>query len=216
MNAKEIIARRVAREFQNGYVVNLGIGTPTLAAKYLPEGVSVVLQSENGFLGLTDLEGEPDMDITNAGGQPVGIAPGGAFFDSCMSFAIIRSGRVDATVLGGLEADQRGNLANWMIPGKIVPGMGGAMDLVNGARNVIVAMEHTNKNGESKVVKECSLPLTGKGVVTTIITELAVIRVTPKGLILEETAPDVSVEDVSVATKADLHIAENVQTMDIV
>ena len=215
MDAKELIARRVARDFRDGFVVNLGIGVPTLAARYVAPGINVILQSENGFVGLTDLQGEPDKDLTNAGGMPVGIMPGGAFFDSAMSFAIIRSGRVDATVLGGLEVDQEGNLANWMVPGKTVPGMGGAMDLVTGAKQVIVAMEHRNKQGASKVLRRCTLPLTGKGVVTTIVTELAYIKVTPLGLVLHEVAPGVSVPDVLRATEADLIIAPDVKPMDL-
>ena len=215
MEAKELIARRVAKEFKDGYVVNLGIGTPTLAARYVPEGINVVLQSENGFLGLTDLKGEPDPDVSNAGGQPVGIVPGGAFFDSAMSFAIIRSGRVNATVLGGLEVDEEGNLANWMVPGKTIPGMGGAMDLVSGADNVIVAMEHTNKQGQSKILKKCTLPLTGRRVVTTVVTQLAYMQVTPEGLVLREVAPGVSTDDVRAATEASFLVANDVKCMEL-
>ena len=209
MDAKTIIAKRVAQEFQNGYVVNLGIGIPTLAADYLPEGVNVILQSENGFVGLGPLEGPGNPDLVNAGGKPVSIIPGGAVFDSAMSFAIIRGGHVDITVLGALEVDQEGNLANWMVPGKLVPGMGGAMDLVSGAKKVIVAMEHTAKDGARKILKRCTLPLTGKGVVDLIITNLCVFEVTPAGLILKETAPGVTVDEVKANTEADFLVGFN-------
>lgn len=203
MDSKSIIAKRVVQEFQDGYVINLGIGLPTLAADFLPPEIKVILQSENGFVGLAPLDGPADPDLVNAGGKPVSIIPGGAVFDSAMSFAIIRGGHVDVTVLGALEVDQEGNLANWMVPGKLVPGMGGAMDLVSGAKKVIVAMEHTSKDGEPKILKKCTLPLTGKNVVNLIVTNLCVFEVTPKGLVLKETYPGVTVEEVRAKTAAD-------------
>ena len=212
MDAKEIIARRIAQELKDGDVVNLGIGLPTMVSNYLPKGVNLVLQSENGFVGLAALK-EVDPDLVNAGGKPVGIVPGAAMFDSCTSFMLIRGGHVDATVLGGLEVDQQGNLANWMVPGKMVPGMGGAMDLVSGAKKVIVGMEHCSKDGGSKVLVSCTLPLTGKGVVNLIVTELAVIRVTIEGLVLDETAPGVTVEDVKAKTQAKLIVNPKLTTM---
>jgi acetate CoA/acetoacetate CoA-transferase beta subunit len=210
VNPKQIIAARVAKEMQDGDVVNLGIGLPTMVPNYLPENVNVILQSENGYVGLGPLEGEIDPDLVNAGGQPSGILPGGAFFDSVFSFELIRGGHVDVTVLGGLEADVKGNLANWMVPGKMVPGMGGAMDLVTGAKKVIVAMEHTAKNGSSKILEECRLPLTGKGVVDLIVTELAVFRVTEEGLVLEELQKGVDLETVKERTEASFIIGPNV------
>lgn len=216
MDAKTIIAKRVAQEFQDGDVVNLGIGIPTLAADYLPEGVSVILQSENGFVGLAPLVEAPIPDLVNAGGKPVSIIPGGAVFDSAMSFAIIRGGHVDVTVLGALEVDREGNLANWMVPGKLVPGMGGAMDLVSGAKKVIVAMDHTAKDGVAKIVKKCTLPLTGKGVVDLIITNLCVFEVMENGLVLKELAPMVTVDDVRVKTDADFVVASELHTMQLV
>ena len=216
MDGKRIIAKRVAQEFKDGYVVNLGIGIPTLAADFLPTGVSVILQSENGFLWLVPLDGPVDADLVNAGGKPVSIMPGGAVFDSAMSFAIIRGGHVDVTVLGALEVDQEGNLANWMVPGKLVPGMGGAMDLVSGAKKVIISMEHTGRDGKSKILKKCTLPLTGKGVVNVIITNLCVFEVTLAGLILLETAPGVTVDEVRANTEADFLIGPHVCTMPIV
>lgn len=211
MDVKTMIAKRVAQEFKDGDVVNLGIGIPTLAADFLPAGVHVTLQSENGFVGLAPLEGQEEPDLVNAGGKPVSIIPGGAVFDSAMSFAIIRGGHVDVTVLGALEVDQEGNLANWMVPGKIVPGMGGAMDLVSGAKKVIVAMEHTAKDGVPKILKKCTLPLTGKGVVDYIITNLCVFKVTMVGLILKETAQGVTVEEVRAKTEAEFLVGYSQQ-----
>jgi acetate CoA/acetoacetate CoA-transferase beta subunit len=202
VNPKQVIAARVAKEMKDGDVVNLGIGLPTMVPNYLPENVNVILQSENGYIGLGPLNGEIDPDLVNAGGQPSGINPGGAFFDSLFSFELIRGGHVDVTVLGGLEVDAKGNLANWMVPGKMVPGMGGAMDLVTGAKKVIVAMEHVAKNGSSKILEQCRLPLTGKGVVDLIVTELAVFRVTPEGLVLEELQAGVGLETVKEKTDA--------------
>jgi len=204
MDAKEFIARRVALEIQAGEVVNLGIGLPTMVANYLPQDMDVILHSENGFVGLTKEDGEIIPNLVNAGGKPCGIIPGGAIFDSMMSFALIRGGHVHVSVLGGLQVDQYGNLANWMIPGKKVPGMGGAMDLVAGAKKIIVAMEHCAKDGSAKIVKECTLPLTGKGKVHMIVTELAVFHVTLEGLILSEVAFGVDVETVKAKTAAEL------------
>lgn len=206
LTPKEIIAARVAKELKDGDVVNLGIGLPTMVPNYLPEDVNVILQSENGYIGLGPLEGDVDPDLVNAGGQPAGIIRGGAFFDSLFSFELIRGGHVDVTVLGGLEVDAQGNLANWMIPGKMVPGMGGAMDLVTGAKKVIVAMEHTSKKGAPKILEQCRLPLTGKGVVDLIVTELAVFRVTEAGLILEELQKGVSLETVREKTEASFEV----------
>jgi len=211
-NAKEIIARRVAAELKDGELVNLGIGLPTMVPDYLSQDISIVLQSENGFVGLGPVAG-PDPDLCNAGGVPAGIIPGGATFDSFLSFSLIRGGHVDVTVLGALQVDEQGNLANWMVPGKMVPGMGGAMDLVVGAKKVIVAMEHCAKDGSAKILKNCDLPLTAKGVVTMIVTELGVIRVTPQGLVLEETAPGVGAADVIAKTEARLTVSPTLKTM---
>jgi len=213
MDPKELkrvrMVKRIAQEFPDGALVNLGIGMPTMVANYIPEGRTILLHSENGFTGLGPAaqKGKESQSIVNAGGQPVTIVPGGCFFDSAMSFAIIRGGHVDYTVLGALEVDMEGNLANYMIPGKMVPGMGGAMDLVAGAKNVIIAMEHVNKNGAPKILKKCSLPLTAVGEVDLIVTDMAFIRVTKKGLVLEEIAEDTTVEEVVKATEAPLHIA---------
>lgn len=213
---KEIIAKRVAKEFKDGDVVNLGIGLPTKVANYIPQDVDVILQSENGFVGLGPApeEGKEDKDLVNAGGQFVTINIGGAFFDSATSFGIIRGGHVDATVLGALQVDEKGNLANWMIPGKMVPGMGGAMDLVTGAKKVIIAMTHTAK-GTAKILKECTLPLTAAGQVNLIVTEMGVMEVTDKGLVLKEIGPEVTVEDVKAATQAELIISDDLKKMNI-
>ena len=209
---KTRIAKRAAKELKDGDVVNLGIGLPTIVANNLPDGVSIVLQSENGIMGMGEKQDETNENIVNAGAQPVSILPGGQFFDSATSFALIRGGHVDVTILGALEVDQHGNLSNWIIPGKMVPGMGGAMDLVTGAKKVIVAMLHTQK-GATKIVKECSLPYTALHCVDMIITEMGVMRVTEKGIILEEIHPDYSVEDVQNATGCDLIISEHLSQM---
>ncbi len=216
MDKKEFIARRVAKELNDGDVVNLGIGLPTMVANHVPSNMNVYFQSENGFIGLGPApeEGKEDPYIVNAGAQCVTILPGGIFFDSATSFGIIRGGHVDMTVLGALQVDEKGNLANWMIPGKMVPGMGGAMDLVTGAKKVIVAMEHTVK-GNHKILKECNLPLTAAGQVDLIITEMGVIEVTEKGLLLKEINPEFTVEEVQAATEATLIIAENLAKMEI-
>ena len=214
--AKEFIARRIAKELKDGDVVNLGIGLPTMVANYIPEGVNILLQSENGFIGLGSNPevGTENNDIVNAGGQHVTIKTGGAFFDSATSFGIIRGGHVHATALGALEVDEKGNLANFMVPGKMVPGMGGAMDLVSGAKKVIIAMTHTAK-GQPKILKKCSLPLTAAGQVNLIITEMAVIEVTPTGLLLKEISPFVTIEDVLRETEANLLIAEDLKIMEM-
>ncbi|HHU69915.1 MAG TPA: CoA transferase subunit B [Thermoanaerobacterales bacterium] len=219
MDKKELqafIARRVAKELKDGDVVNLGIGLPTLVANYVPEGVEVVFQSENGFVGLgaAPEPGEEDDDLVNAGGAHVTILPGGAFFDSSISFALIRGGHVDITVLGALEVDQEGNLANWKIPGKMVPGMGGAMDLVVGAKKVIVAMEHTAR-GNPKILKKCNLPLTAKGQVDMIITEMGVFEFTDEGLILTEINPEFTVEDIEAVTEADFKVSSYLKKMEV-
>ena len=206
------IAKRVAQELSDGSVVNLGIGLPTKVANYVPENMTVHFQSENGFVGLGPAPAEADIDpnIVNAGGQPVSIVPGGAFFDSSMSFGIIRGGHVDLTVLGALQVDEKGNIANYLIPGKMVPGMGGAMDLLSGAKKVIVAMEHTAK-GSHKILNECNLPLTATLAVNLIITEMGVIEVTSEGLVLQERNPLYTVEEIQEATEAKLIIGENLK-----
>lgn len=214
MNAKELIARRIAMELKNGDVVNLGIGLPTMVADYLPDEVDITLQSENGFLGLVAANPDnPDPNIVNAGGQPCSIKSGGTFFDSCFSFALIRGGHVDACVLGGLEVDQEANLANWMVPGKMVPGMGGAMDLVTGARRVIIGMEHCAKSGASKILKKCTLPLTAKNKVSMIVTELAVFEFIDGKLILTEYAPNVDIDTIKANTEAEFIVADNLKEM---
>ncbi|WP_319404122.1 3-oxoacid CoA-transferase subunit B [uncultured Anaeromusa sp.] len=212
MDAKTRIARRVALEMTDGDVVNLGIGLPTQVVHYLPVGVEVMVQSENGFVGLGAV-GKQEANLVDAGGQPAGLVPGAAMFDSAMSFALIRGGHVDVTVLGGLEVDQEGNLANWMVPGQRVPGMGGAMDLVSGARKVIVAMEHCTKKGQPKILQQCTLPLTGRQVVDVLVTELAVFSWSVAGMLLQELAPDVTVEDVRAKTMAEFLVSPNLQTM---
>ncbi len=212
---KNGIAKRIAKELQDGYYVNLGIGIPTLVANYVPEGISVTFQSENGMLGMGPfpIEGEEDPDVINAGKQTVTILPGGVYFDSATSFAMIRGEHVDLTVLGAMEVSEKGDIANWKIPGKMVKGMGGAMDLVASAKNIIVAMQHVNKAGESKLLPECTLPLTGIGCVKKIVTELAVLDVTPDGFKLLERAPGVSVEEIQKATLGKLIIEGEIPEM---
>ncbi|MDF3001805.1 MAG: CoA transferase subunit [Bacillota bacterium] len=204
---KEIIAARVAKELKDGDVVNLGIGLPTMVANFLPEGVNIILQSENGMMGMGAAaeKGSEDVDIVNAGAQYVTVNPGAMFFDSATSFGIIRGGHVDATILGALEVDQHGNLSNWIVPGKMVPGMGGAMDLVVGAKKVIIAMQHTQK-GAHKILKECRLPYTAIGVVDMIITEMGVMEITSEGIVLTEINEGYTIEEVQTATEAELII----------
>ncbi len=216
MNPKELIARRVAKELKDGDVVNLGIGLPTLVANFVDHKLDITFQSENGMLGLAAApeKDHEDWDLTNAGGRPVTMSIGGVFFDSATSFGIIRGGHVDATVLGSLQVDEEGNISNWIIPGKMVPGMGGAMDLLVGAKKVIVAMQHTSK-GTPKILKRCSLPFTAVKEVDMIVTELGVMEIKPQGLILTELAPGISVEDIQAVTEAKLIISDQLKTMDI-